>query len=172
MSHGTRWSIAALLLWAAACNRGPRTESASLGGGSEAVPAGLSAADEAAVRAVDDAWGKAATAGDGQAVAALYADDARLYPPMENMVKGAASRQYWVDFTTNFTSTAELTTETVEGRGDLAYATGSYRMTMTPKKPGAKSMPDEGKYLEVLKKQADGSWKIVHDIWNQNAPAK
>jgi ketosteroid isomerase-like protein len=45
-------------------------------------------------------------------------------------------------------------------------------MTLTPKKAGAKPLPpEEGKYVEVLKKQADGSWKIIYDIWNANAPA-
>jgi ketosteroid isomerase-like protein len=24
------------------------------------------------------------------------------------------------------------------------------------------------KYLNILKKQADGSWKTTHDIWNSN----
>jgi uncharacterized protein (TIGR02246 family) len=172
MLHATRWSLAAVLLCGAACNPAPKTESASLGGVSDgAPPAGLSPADEAAIRALDDAWGKAATAGDGSAIAALYTDDATLYPPMEGMVKGEASKKYWIGFTEGFTATAQLTTETVDGRGDLAYATGTYRMTITPKKPGAKAMPpEEGKYVEVLKKQADGSWKIAHDIWNTSAP--
>jgi ketosteroid isomerase-like protein len=59
----------------------------------------------------------------------------------------------------------------VEGRGDLAYAVGTYRATLTPKKTGGKPMPtEEGKYVEVLKKQADGSWKIVYDMWSSNAP--
>ena len=132
----------------------------------------LSAEDEAAVRAVDAAWAKAATAGDGKAIAALYADDATIHPPMEPEKHGAAAKQYWIDFTNGFSGPAELTPKTVEGRGDLAYAAGTYRMTLTPKKAGAKPLPvDEGKYIVVLKKQADGSWKIVHDIWNPNGPA-
>ena len=40
---------------------------------------------------------------------------------------------------------------------------------LTPKKAGAKPMPTEqGKYLGVLKKQADGSWKLIYDTWNTN----
>ena len=31
---------------------------------------------------------------------------------------------------------------------------------------------EKGKYVEVYKKQADGSWKIVEDIHNADAPAK
>jgi ketosteroid isomerase-like protein len=53
----------------------------------------------------------------------------------------------------------------------VATAIGTYKMTLTPKKAGAKPLPtDEGKYIEVLKRQADGSWKIAYDIWNPNAP--
>ena len=44
-------------------------------------------------------------------------------------------------------------------------------MAVTPKKAGAKPLPvEKGKYVEVMKKQGDGSWKIVYDIWNQDAP--
>jgi ketosteroid isomerase-like protein len=31
---------------------------------------------------------------------------------------------------------------------------------------------EDGKYIEVMKKQADGSWKIARDIWNMNAAPK
>jgi uncharacterized protein (TIGR02246 family) len=174
MSHTRRVGLAALLVYGAACQSAPKTETASMGGESTAAPAALSAEDEAAVRAVDAEWARAATAGDGKAIAALYTDDATIHPPMEPERQGAAAKQYWIDFTNGFTGPAELTPRLVEGRGDLAYAVGTYRMTLTPKKAGAKAMPtDEGKYIVVLKKQADGSWKIVHDIWNANAaPAK
>ena len=85
--------------------------------------------------------------------------------------KGEAAKTYWVDFANSFSGPTQLTTTAVEGRGDLAYATGTYRMAVTPKKPGAKPLPvEQGKYIEVLKKQGDGSWKIVHDIWNADAP--
>ena len=169
MCYSTRIGFAALLIWGAACQPAPRTESASMGAESST---GLSAAEEAAVRAVDAEWARAATAGDGSAVAALYAADATLLPPGEPVRQGEAAKKYWVDFTAGFSGPAELNTTTVEGRGDLAYAVGTYRMTLTPKKAGAKALPtEEGKYIEVLKKQADGSWKIVHDIWNTNAPA-
>jgi ketosteroid isomerase-like protein len=142
-----------------------------MGGESAAASAGLSAEDEAAIRAVDPAWARAASAGDGNAIGALYASNATLLPPMESAVEGEAAKKYWVDFTNAFSGPIELTTTAVEGRGDLAYAVGTYRMTLTPKQAGAKPLPtEEGKYLEVLKKQADGSWKIVYDMWSPNVP--
>jgi uncharacterized protein (TIGR02246 family) len=171
MSYSTRFGVAMLLLWCVACQPAPKTETATMGGASDAAPAGLSAEDEAAIRAVDAAWARAATAGDGNAIAALYAPDATVLPPMEPPRQGEAAKKYWVDFANSFSGPVELTTTTVEGRGDLAYGVGTYRMTLTPKKAGAKPLPtDEGKYIEVLKKQGDGSWKIVYDMWSPNAP--
>jgi uncharacterized protein (TIGR02246 family) len=170
MSHRIPGSVTALLISAIACQPAAKTETATMGAASEAAaPAGLSAADEAAVRAVDQSWAKAATAGDANAVGALYAGDATVMPPGMAAVKGDAGK-FWSDFFGSMNVQAELSTTAVEGRGDLAFASGTYRMTLTPKKPGAKPYPtEEGKYLEVLKKQADGSWKIAYDIWNASA---
>ncbi len=92
-------------------------------------------------------------------------------PRASRSPKGEAMKKYNTDMIDAFSGPIELTTTAVEGRGDLAYAVGAYRATMTPKKAGAKPLPtEEGKYLEVLKKQADGSWKIVYDMWSANAP--
>ena len=171
MFHSTRFGLTALLVLGAACQPAPKTETETMGGESAAAAAGLSAEDEAAVRAVDHAWARAASAGDGNAIGALYASNATLLPPMESAVEGEAAKKYWVGFTNAFSGPIELTTTGVEGRGDLAYSVGTYRMTLTPKKAGAKPLPaEEGKYLEVLKKQADGSWKIVYDMWSPNVP--
>jgi ketosteroid isomerase-like protein len=98
----------------------------------------LSAQDEAAIRALDVEWARAALAGDGNAIGALYASNATLLPPMEPVVQGEAAKKYWVDFTNGFSGPTELTTTVVEGRGDLAYGVGTYRMSLTPKKAGAK----------------------------------
>ena len=165
-------AILTTLALSAACQSAPKSGTATNGGAeSAAVPAGLSAEDEAAVRAVDAEWTRAASAGDGNALTAVYASDATLLPPNEPVAKGEAMKKYNADMTSSFSGPIELTTTAVEGRGDLAYAVGTYRATLTPKKAGAKPLPtEEGKYIEVLKKQADGSWKIVYDIWNQNAP--
>ena len=43
--------------------------------------------------------------------------------------------------------------------------------SVTRSRTGAKPLPtEEGKYIEVLKRQDDGSWNIAYDIWNPNAP--
>lgn len=164
-------AILTALALSAACQSAPKSRTATMGGESAAVPTGLSAEDEAAVRAVDAEWARAASAGDANALTALYASDATLLPPNEPVTKGEAMKKYNADMINGFSGPTELTTTAVEGRGDLAYAVGKYRATLTPKKAGAKPLPtEEGKYLEVLKKQPDGSWKIIYDMWSSNTP--
>jgi len=171
--------IAAFTL--AACQPTPKTatmERQSAGGRAAGIesanaPTPLSAQDEAAIRAVDAEWARTASAGDGKALTALYSSDATLLPPSDTIVKAAGVASYNNAMTGDFSGPTELTTSAVEGRGDLAYAVGIYRATLTPKKAGAKPLPTEvGKYLEVLKKQSDGSWKIVYDMWSPDAPLK
>jgi uncharacterized protein (TIGR02246 family) len=171
MLHSTRSTLVAFLVLAAACQPRPKTETGMVAGGSEAAVAGLSDEDKASIRAVDAEWARAAKVGNGEAIAALYTSDAVLLPPGEPMVRGDAAKKYWVDFANSFSGPTELNTTAVEGGGGVATAIGTYKMSLTPKKAGAKPMPtEEGKYIEVLKRQDDGSWKIVYDIWNQNAP--
>jgi len=57
----------------------------------------------------------------------------------------------------------------VDGRGDLAFVRSSYRMTMEiPGAPGP--VTDEGKFVEIRRKQADGRWLVAVDIFNSNLP--
>ena len=64
----------------------------------------------------------------------------------------------------------KLTILALEGRNDLAYVHSAYQMTVTP--PGtAEPVGDRGKGVEIWKKQRDGSWKVVLDIFNSDVPA-
>ena len=154
----------------AACQPASKAGTTNAGVESGAATTGFSSQDEAAIREVDAEWARAATAGDGAALTALYTSDAILLPPNEPVVKGDAVKKYNDDMTTGFSGPTELTTSAVEGEGDMAIAVGTYRATLTPKKAGAKALPtEEGKYLEVLRRQPDGSWKIAYDMWSPNA---
>jgi uncharacterized protein (TIGR02246 family) len=134
-----------------------------------ANPGGLSAKDEAAVRAVDSAWVAGANAGQAEGVAATYASDAVLLPPNGSPVEGHdAIRDFWGGFLKTYEVRVEIGDDAVEGRGDLAYIRGHYTMTTTPK-AGAPALPrEDGKYLEVLKRRPDGSWRYAYDMYSSN----
>lgn len=55
--------------------------------------------------------------------------------------------------------------------GNMAFARGTFTRSLSPKAGGPTTYFD-GKYLTVLKRQADGSWKIFRDIFNSNVPPK
>ena len=42
---------------------------------------------------------------------------------------------------------------------------------MTVNDAKGKPVTDRGKYVEAWKKQADGAWKVVEDIYNSDLPA-
>lgn len=133
-------------------------------------PRGLSAKDEAAVRGVDSAWAAGANAGRIEGVAATYASDAVLLPPNLPPVKGHdAIRDFWGGYLKDYDVRIEITDDAVEGRGELAYVQGHFTSTSTPKAGAPAVRRGEGKYLEVLRRQPDGSWKYAYDMYSSNA---
>ena len=129
----------------------------------------LSAADQAGIRSVDSAFMAAANAGDADQIAEVYAQDGSLLAPNLPPQKGRdAVRAFWGGFLDAYTVRFEVASDTIEGRGDLAYNQGHYRFTAVPKAKGVPGIADEGKFLEILKKQSDGSWKYVVDMYSSN----
>ena len=53
--------------------------------------------------------------------------------------------------------------------GDIAFSRGTYTLSVTPKEGGPTTHFD-GKWLDIDRRQADGSWKIYIDMINYNAP--
>ncbi len=131
-------------------------------------PATLSEEDIAGNEATTQAWGEAANAGDWAALGATYTADAVLLPPNEPAVQGRGGIQAWFEA---FPPVSDFNLETVEieGVGDLAFVRGTYTLTMTPE--GMDTVADTGKYIEVRRKQADGSWLIYRDIFSSNLAA-
>ncbi len=159
-------SLLCLALLATACRPAPTSGSAD----SSAKP-GLAPADHAAILRADSAFETAANGGTLDGIAAVYAEDATLLPPNEPPVKGReAVRQYWGRFLGAYTLRFELSTDEIDGREDLAYVRGHYKLTASPKAKGGRALSDEGKFVEVFKRQADGEWRYVIDIYNSDLP--
>jgi uncharacterized protein (TIGR02246 family) len=134
----------------------------------KALPS-LSPADKASIRSADSAFMAAANAGDAEGMAKVYADDGALLAPNLPPQKGRdAIKAFWGGFLDAYTVRFEVASDTIEGRGDLAYNQGHYRFTAVPKAKGVPGVADEGKFLEILKKQPDGSWKYVLDMYSSN----
>jgi ketosteroid isomerase-like protein len=52
--------------------------------------------------------------------------------------------------------------------GDLGYTSGTTEMNL--KDASGKTVAYKGKYLTVWKKQEDGSWRVLYDMFNSDLP--
>jgi uncharacterized protein (TIGR02246 family) len=129
-----------------------------------------SAAAKAVIDSLDAEFARNIGAGNGEAIAAAYLDDARLLPPGAPAVVGrAAIKAFWEGFFA-LKPQGTITSEAVSANGPLAVERGIVRLTYTP--PGASAPVSEvGKYV-VHWHRVDGKWLIADDIWNlDTAPA-
>jgi ketosteroid isomerase-like protein len=130
------------------------------------------AADEGALRDLDAQWSKAAAARNVDAAVSYYSDDATLLAPNAPAVRDKQSiRAAWSALLGPDTSLSWQASKVEVARSsDLAYVMGVYQMTS--KDAQGKPVTDSGKFVEVWKKQADGNWKTVADIFNTDLPAQ
>jgi uncharacterized protein (TIGR02246 family) len=130
------------------------------------APADTSAADEGAIRDLDVKWSKAAAAKDLENTVSYYSDDASLLPPNTTIQSGKpAIHAAWQGLLDSVDSIAWQPTKIeVSKASDMAYVIGVYQMAS--KDTRGRPVLDHGKYVEIWKKQSDGNWKTVADIFN------
>jgi uncharacterized protein (TIGR02246 family) len=126
---------------------------------------------EQALRDLDAQWSAAAGDKDLEKTISFYSADAIVLPTnAPTATTKEAIRNAWKDLLASPGLMISWKTTKVEvaRSGDIAYTTGTYELTMND--ASGKLVPDHGKYVEVWKKQADGKWKVVADIWNSDLP--
>jgi ketosteroid isomerase-like protein len=139
------------LVTVAACTRGPDLD-----------------AERELLRQADALYVTTANAGDVSGLTALYAADATRYPPdgapgtgidaMRTFAEGVAA-------TPGFQLSPELLELDVSASGDMGYTLNLLELTVT----GADGSPAT-QYLRdfhVWRKEAEGEWRIVVDIWHE-----
>jgi len=122
----------------------------------------------AAIRELDEAFMDAVDAKDAQAlIKAFYAPDAVLMPPNHAAVEGRAQiGQFLQGLIDSGVSSLKLETTSVASAGDLAYGRGRYTLSMSDA-----GEPQVGKYIVVYRRQANGKWQAVADIFNADQGA-
>lgn len=134
-------------------------------------PADMSADAETAVRAVDAEWMKAGEAKDAARFATYYAEDAAVMFPNMPQLNGVAAIREGIQgafAAPGFSLTTTATKYVAAKSGDLVYTQGTYKTTANDAK--GKQVNDTGKYVVVFRKQGDGAWKVVADIFNSDLP--
>jgi len=124
-----------------------------------------SAKEIAALQAADLNWAKAYNAGNADAVASLYDENAVLLPPGAPGVDGRAAIKAFFAKDTAESQKAGITfmlgAKPAGGvSGDMGWQSGVYVV-----KDKAGKVLETGKYLSVSRKKG-GKWLYVRDTWN------
>ena len=126
-------------------------------------PAAMAAIGQTAER-----YGKAISTRNVEAILANYTADTWLFPPNAPIAKSADERRaYWAaqQFEPGVSDTVGVTARIeVAQSGELAVEYGSFFQLKTDKDGASTSTPQ--KYVAAWAKQADGSWKVIADMWN------
>ena len=145
-----------LALMATACNQTANTHDAEV----------------QAIKDVETQWNQDYVAKDMDKLVGHYADDAVLMAPGGPAAVGkdairSALKQMVADPT--MTLKFQATKVDTSSAGDMGYSQGTYTLTLTD--PQSKQLiHDNGNYVTVYSKGADGTWKAVSDIASSAVP--
>jgi uncharacterized protein (TIGR02246 family) len=135
------------------------------GGGS------LSAEDTAKIKQVHSKYEDAWLRGDAAAVRALFTEDCVLLPPHGDTprIGQKGLNEYWFAPGAPPTHITKLvaTPESIGGDGQIAYAWGTDEVAWETIHDGKTARrAHKGIFLNVLRKQPDGEWKLSHHMWD------
>jgi uncharacterized protein (TIGR02246 family) len=128
-------------------------------------------ADIAAIEGVLDQYALAMETGDLDLWMSLYTDDTVKMLPDAPIIFGKEDlRAIMQPLFDNFTFEEMVLSDVeIQLAGHWAFSCLNFTVTMTPKAEGEPLYMD-AKDLCIYERQADGSWKIARDCWNNNVP--
>lgn len=117
------------------------------------------------IQARNDNFMKTIQSGDLNAIAALYTEDAKVFPPNSDIVQGReAIKGMWGAMASQGMPNLIVSTTVAEAFGNTAIEEGAYKIKI----PDGQVV-DKGKYIVIWKK-VDGKWLLHQDIFNTSMP--
>jgi uncharacterized protein (TIGR02246 family) len=113
----------------------------------------------------------AVNASDVAGVMSLWADDGVLMPPHHPSVHGRPQiERYFSELFQRLRFNFSFASSQIQLSGETAFERVHYNASAWPA-DGGPEIRDVGKGLHVYRRESDGSWKLVADIWNSDHPA-
>jgi uncharacterized protein (TIGR02246 family) len=130
------------------------------------------AADIEAINKLHQREMEASRKWDVDTLTALWTDDIVMLPAGEPALVGKDANRASITRLRDESGNAQiadyiLSFNEVKVIGDWAFEWGTYSGTVAPES-GAESLRATGKVIRVLKKDADGSWKIARAMYNSD----
>jgi len=136
-----------------------------------AAASSLSQADIAKIKDVHKKYEEVWLKGDADGVRALFTEDCVLLPPHADKPRLGQQglNEYWFPPNAPSTKITKLVVvpESIGGDGQIAYVWGTDEVAWTTEQNGkTTSAAHKGIFLNVLKKQPNGDWKLSHHMWD------
>ena len=127
--------------------------------------------DLASLRLAANTYHQAASEKDRAAVVALYDENALMVPPNADLVEkleGVQSYRFGFLETPGVELQFEILRAEISTSGDIGWTLSIGDITINnPEGPPGRDIIRD---FHTWKKQADGSWKVVVDMWNSELP--
>ena len=129
------------------------------------------AEDIAAIRTVYAGWNAAVESGNIAGYLAALDEDVELMLTDAPPIRGRDNYAVFLEpvFAADSFEIEIADTGTIEVDGDLAWARYDYIIHRLPG-GSATRISSYRKFLDVLRRQPDGSWRVLKHIWNYNEP--
>jgi ketosteroid isomerase-like protein len=136
--------------------------------GCASMAKGSTEEDVEAIREIWKTYASARVDADAQLWLSLWDEEGVQMPP-GSPARGMDVLRVGVPkaFVPGSVSTMNIYPEEITVAGGWAYSRGTYNSNRTVE---GKTVRVEGKFLTILRKQSDGSWKIYRDCFNSNTP--
>ena len=119
-----------------------------------------------AITAMSAARAKAFNEGNADGIAIHFTEDALLMAPgMPASMGREEVRAYYQSIFDVYATELKSGYEEVRVSGDMAYGRGFAQVRLVPHL-GGDPLVSTAKYINILRRQEDGSWLTTHDIWN------
>jgi uncharacterized protein (TIGR02246 family) len=127
--------------------------------------------DVAQINATVDRYVAAVNAGDVKAYGSALTQDVVFMPPDASKLTGREAVQAWAkkEFFDPYELRFHTKFDDLRVVGSQAFAPGSFTLDLTPK-AGGEQIRRTGKFMNVFRKEADGSWKYALAIFNFDQP--
>jgi ketosteroid isomerase-like protein len=129
------------------------------------------AAETEALRATAARYNTTLEARDAAGTAAFYTNDCRSMPPNTPTLVGPAAMQAFVEelqAIEGLAVTFDSPDVVVGAAGDVGYTVGTVQITAPG--PDGELATTTVRDVHIWRKEDDGTWKLVIDIWNPETP--
>ncbi len=106
--------------------------------------------------------------GDARRISDHFTVEGILMAPGKSVARGKkAVEEYYAGIFREYETVLESYYDEVEVSGGLGFGRGEAKVMLISRQSGDTTY-SSSKYLNIVQKQSDGTWKTTHDIWNGN----